>query len=44
MTSYGEIIFAHKLPLDYVEFHKISFSDFPQGVPNYNLGIRKNLR
>jgi hypothetical protein len=27
MTSYGEIIFTHKLPLDYLEFHKIAFSD-----------------
>lgn len=29
MTSYGEIIFTHKLPLDYLEFHKIAFSDLP---------------
>jgi hypothetical protein len=30
MTSYGKIIFTHKLPLDYLEFHKIAFSDLPQ--------------
>ncbi|MBU4231488.1 MAG: hypothetical protein KKD99_09825 [Proteobacteria bacterium] len=30
MTSYGEIILTHKLPLDYPEFHKIAFSDLPQ--------------
>lgn len=30
MTSYGKIIFTHKLPLDYFEFHKIAFSDLPQ--------------
>lgn len=30
MTSYGEIIFTHELPLDYVKFHEIPFSDLPQ--------------
>ena len=29
MTSYGEIVFTHELPLDYLNFHKLPFSDFP---------------
>ena len=30
MNSYGKIIFTHKLPLKYLEFHKITFSDSPK--------------